>query len=186
MNEYKTCNACLQTLPASDFYKHNARNDQLRPKCKICYNLAVKEYTQNNKEKKNAYQRQWRAKNKDKVIVYNQTFANKNPEAVKISQRKYGQNNPELVRNKSAIRRARKRNNGDFLITKKELAWLYKQPCFYCGGAAEHLDHVMPISRGGRHSIGNLVPACAKCNLEKSDRLVIEWKIIKAKEREGK
>lgn len=50
--------------------------------------------------------------------------------------------------------------------------------CFYCGVKAERLtmDHVIPLSRGGRHAIGNVVPACRKCNGEKHDDLVVEWR----------
>lgn len=49
--------------------------------------------------------------------------------------------------------------------------------CLYCGKSAEppHMDHVVPISRGGIDDPRNKVLACAKCNLEKSDRLPSEW-----------
>lgn len=43
--------------------------------------------------------------------------------------------------------------------------------CHYCGGqfAAEELtmDHIVPISRGGKSRRGNLVPSCKKCNVNK-------------------
>jgi 5-methylcytosine-specific restriction endonuclease McrA len=83
--------------------------------------------------------------------------------------------NPEVIRNKQSRKRARRKSNGEFAITKKELRQLYLKPCFYCGEVTQHLDHVIPISRGGRHSLGNLVPACAYCNLQKSDRFITEW-----------
>ena len=42
--------------------------------------------------------------------------------------------------------------------------------CHYCGGRfmAEDLtmDHIVPISRGGKSNRGNLVPACKKCNVD--------------------
>lgn len=66
--------------------------------------------------------------------------------------------------------------------------------CFYChcqlpndtyvpddGYAASykirnwHVDHVMPISRGGSNLIENLVPACCKCNAEKSNMTASEY-----------
>ncbi len=47
--------------------------------------------------------------------------------------------------------------------------------CQYCGGAysAENLtfDHIVPRSRGGRTHWGNVVAACAPCNLRKGHRL---------------
>jgi len=44
--------------------------------------------------------------------------------------------------------------------------------CRYCGRRAMtlHLDHVMPVSQGGRSTIENLVTTCAKCNLKKGGR----------------
>ncbi|TVL89887.1 hypothetical protein CD790_25470 [Streptomyces sp. SAJ15] len=35
------------------------------------------------------------------------------------------------------------------------------------------------MSRGGRHAEGNLAPACKPCNSSKSDKLLIEWLIMK-------
>lgn len=49
--------------------------------------------------------------------------------------------------------------------------------CAYCKSRpAEHRDHVVPISRGGADSIGNILPACATCNLTKGMSLLIEWR----------
>lgn len=42
------------------------------------------------------------------------------------------------------------------------------QSCFHCGkemlGAAEHVDHLIPLCAGGEHTVGNLVPSCGPCN----------------------
>lgn len=46
--------------------------------------------------------------------------------------------------------------------------------CRVCGNTAEveplHVDHVVPISRGGRSDMDNLQTLCQTCNLGKSDR----------------
>lgn len=52
--------------------------------------------------------------------------------------------------------------------------------CTYCGiecGIAElHLDHIVPLVRGGAHALRNITPACGACNISKKDRLVLsEW-----------
>lgn len=49
--------------------------------------------------------------------------------------------------------------------------------CRYCGisvdeGAILHVDHVVPVSRGGPTTLENLVTACMDCNLGKSNRLL--------------
>lgn len=48
--------------------------------------------------------------------------------------------------------------------------------CFYCGHSSLtykislHIDHVIPVSKGGKDEAGNLVTACEKCNLQKAAR----------------
>lgn len=51
--------------------------------------------------------------------------------------------------------------------------------CAYCGNRADTIDHVVPRSRGGRHTWDNCVAACRTCNSRKADRLVEElgWKL---------
>ena len=51
--------------------------------------------------------------------------------------------------------------------------------CHYCGGKFPVLeltmDHVVPLSRGGKSSKGNLVVCCKTCNNLKKTLLPIEW-----------
>ena len=51
--------------------------------------------------------------------------------------------------------------------------------CAYCKGSAETIDHVLPRSRGGRHTWDNVVAACARCNHAKGDRTPAElgWRL---------
>ena len=51
--------------------------------------------------------------------------------------------------------------------------------CHYCKkrfNASElTMDHLIPISRGGKSVKGNLVPACKECNNKKKYLLPVEW-----------
>ncbi len=49
--------------------------------------------------------------------------------------------------------------------------------CAYCGAADKPLqrDCVLPISRGGRYTLMNVVPACGSCNASKSNDEVTRW-----------
>ncbi|SFR82680.1 HNH endonuclease [Agromyces sp. CF514] len=49
--------------------------------------------------------------------------------------------------------------------------------CAYCGanGRALQKDCVQPISRGGRYTLDNVVPACGACNASKSNDEVTSW-----------
>ena len=65
----------------------------------------------------------------------------------------------------------------------RQTAWwmrkIQKGVCHYCQNPVgrEHLtmDHVVPLSRGGKSSKGNIVPACKTCNNKKKYLLPIEW-----------
>ncbi len=53
--------------------------------------------------------------------------------------------------------------------------------CAYCGillwpDGKWHVDHMLPKAQGGTEEIGNLVPACPKCNLSKKDRTPEEFR----------
>lgn len=54
-----------------------------------------------------------------------------------------------------------------------------KGVCYYCGKKTlpEDLtmDHVVPLSRGGKSTKGNTVPACKLCNTKKRLLLPMEW-----------
>lgn len=49
--------------------------------------------------------------------------------------------------------------------------------CAYCGadGVALQRDCVLPISRGGRYTLDNVVPACRSCNASKCNDEVTSW-----------
>jgi 5-methylcytosine-specific restriction endonuclease McrA len=49
--------------------------------------------------------------------------------------------------------------------------------CAYCGATDRPLqrDCVLPISRGGRYTLDNVVPACASCNASKCNDEVTGW-----------
>ena len=53
------------------------------------------------------------------------------------------------------------------------LAW---GGCAYCGSADPlQRDCVLPLSRGGRYTLTNIVPACRSCNASKSNEEVTIW-----------
>lgn len=55
------------------------------------------------------------------------------------------------------------KNNGVSLPYTRKKAFLEKG-CYYCGGQARTVDHVIPRYRGGGSDCTNLVPACEPCN----------------------
>jgi 5-methylcytosine-specific restriction endonuclease McrA len=77
------------------------------------------------------------------------------------------------VNNASAKRRALKINAPirDFTSAQwKALQEHFSHRCAYCGRRAKgHLtqDHITPLSKGGNHTLSNIVPACKSCNSKK-------------------
>ena len=64
-------------------------------------------------------------------------------------------------------------------LTKEQ--WIALQAawggCAYCGRPDRPLqrDCILPISRGGRYTLDNVVPACATCNTSKGNDEVTGW-----------
>lgn len=53
--------------------------------------------------------------------------------------------------------------------------------CSYCGdqfrsGAEKSIDHVVPLARGGQHSLANVCIVCKRCNASKGSRTLAEWR----------
>jgi 5-methylcytosine-specific restriction endonuclease McrA len=158
----KRCCKCKQVKIINHFSKDRSRKDGLRNICKEC-------------DKK--YKKEFRLNNRDSIREYDKKYRLKNLDRIRKRARKNRLAHPERNRNDVGIRRSRKLSNGVFKISSKELKNLYSSPCFYCGSTDSiQADHVIPVVKGGVHSIGNLVPACAKCNLSKGSKFLIEWK----------
>lgn len=83
-----------------------------------------------------------------------------------------------------AIRRNRKSRikANRFEFTERDWARLvarYRGCCAYCGVKPDQplqREHVIPVARGGRHSAGNILPACPRCNGSKKAKLLSEWR----------
>ncbi len=55
-------------------------------------------------------------------------------------------------------------------ISRQGVLFRDKNTCQYCGMSSESLtlDHIIPKSRGGKHTWENVVAACIKCNHKKA------------------
>lgn len=77
-------------------------------------------------------------------------------------------------------RKARLAGNGVYEVTDRDIRRLFARcegRCTACGSSDHlHLDHVIPVARGGRHSIGNLTVLCRRCNASKKHRTMVEWR----------
>lgn len=79
----------------------------------------------------------------------------------------------------SARRRARKLKATVEHFTRQEIIERDNRTCHICGrtelpDAGIHLDHVIPLSKGGDHSRANVKVACSECNIRKGDTMSSE------------
>ena len=82
---------------------------------------------------------------------------------------------------KARAARRRKRRIDSAIHDLTEVQWMALQDawegCAYCGAGGVPLqrDCVLPISRGGRYTLDNVVPACRSCNTSKCNDEVTTW-----------
>lgn len=170
--------------------------------CKKCESEQKKEYYLNNKSsilnrKKKEIIATPEAKEKRKE--YLSKYYKENKEKIKETMQKYYKENREqLLKNASEYKKtkdgkissrastSKKRNtsldNADGTITKHSLDALLQiqnNQCFYCKkdlslltDRETHLDHYIPLSKGGAHSITNVVWSCSSCNLQKHNKIL--------------
>ena len=209
MEHSKACTKCKANLPLTSFYKCSKNKSGLMGACKTCSKLAVKQSQAKNPEHYKAKKVQWGKANKDRKLELQRKYYAQDPEKFRQRSRDYGnqnkawraeknrkykeankerllatqkqrrKNNPEKVFSGNHVRRQRMADNGLFVITKKDFVRLMSSPCLYCGGKTVEIDHIIPLSRGGRHSIGNLAPSCGPCNRSKSNKFVTEFQKYK-------
>jgi hypothetical protein len=160
---YAQCNNCRNVFAKRLYQKHRrkiiARQQAYskRPEVAVRIKKYIKKYYARTRESQLAKAKAWRRNNLDRRRAYIHDWNNKNRKKVRAYQkaykiRRYG-TKPELT----------------------EMGWhlllaTFRNRCAYCGNELLKLeqDHVLALSRGGRHIIGNLVPACRTCNATKA------------------
>lgn len=116
--------------------------------------------------------RQWRRENQEAHLAYMRRYTKENPHRA----RDWARNNPEKARAKTLRYRARKQNARG-THTAEDILAIYEQQrgqCWWCGapvGDDYHVDHRIPLSRGGSNAPENLVISCPYCNRSKSNKL---------------
>ena len=151
----KTCTGCKELKPLTEFHKSGVRRGvvQFKAECKVCRVGKTTEWEHRNPEKRRTQDNAWNAANRDKRRLISRTSESR--------------------------RRVRKQENGTFAVTTADIRRLLREPCRAshlspCSGDPT-IDHIIPIRRGGTHSVGNLQMLCAHHNYSKSDRLWVEF-----------
>jgi len=111
-------------------------------------------------------------------------FYEENKESAFIQAKEWGKRNPDKLR---SIRRntTRKRKarlvNAEGSHTQKQILELLKKQrykCMNCGLSVKdsyHVDHIMPLKKGGSNYIKNIQILCPSCNVHKQAKDPIKW-----------
>jgi 5-methylcytosine-specific restriction endonuclease McrA len=116
----------------------------------------LQEYRKNNRGKKRKQLREWRKNNSLKVKIYSQKD--------NLRRRKAGKVTTALLQ----------------LVYERNIKRFGRLTCYLCGLpiqlGEEHLEHKIPVSRGGTSVYENLGIACASCNSSKHTKTEEEYR----------
>lgn len=184
----RACKACSKLLAAK---RNIEKSDQIK--------ASQARYRSENKESIAARQKELRAINKDvlrerrvkhyaenkeALLAVNAKYRAENPEREKARNAKWAKANPEKCAAKTRRRRALKLK-ADGSHTKHDierLFFLQKGKCASCtikliksGKNIYHVDHIMPLTKGGGDGPDNLQLLCPGCNIKKNAKDPLDW-----------
>ena len=176
-NKTKPCVECLAACRDFNRKRYQATIDRKRT-------LARKRY---NTPESKAYLKEYRKKNKEHILQMNRAYVEANKEKVAEQKKQWKIDNPErnLRANRKAerARRARLKNSITIPYTESQVISTYGTNCNICGLEIDflasrqvgkkgwkmglHIDHLIPISKGGPDILENVRPTHGLCNLKK-------------------
>lgn len=146
-------------------------------------NLANLTWKHNNTEKVKKSGARYRAENREKIRKSFLLHHVNNPDSGKDSASKYHKKNPDIARRAGHRRRANKRNNKSEIYTEAQVLNLYGTDCHICKKPVDltaprrigfggwqwglHIDHIIPVAKGGEDTVKNVKPSHGICNLRK-------------------
>jgi len=163
--EYKQCSKCGEMKTLDKFYSHKYSSDGLLSWCRPCFYKKSRKYSTGDigREKQREAQERYRATDSHHMAQKKWRESSKGRTCMQVKQHR---------------RRALKANSEAPLTIKEWRAIIkeYHNSCAYCGSFGRmEMDHIIPLSKGGSHSMGNVVPACRSCNMSKRDNNLVEW-----------
>lgn len=170
-------------------------------KCMECCRIQSKEYGRSNPDKIADKNRKFRNDNPDYFAQYNawyqKDYYERNRDEIILKSRKYYNDNKDIISERSkkyysenlhvyAASRARRRDaclKAEGVHTAEDISIMLdrqKNRCAEptCGvdlSDGYHVDHIMPLSKGGSNWPSNLQCLCPTCNLRKHAKHPIDW-----------
>lgn len=174
----KRCSDCGIEKPATTdfFYRDPRYSHGVGGICKPCCRLRRRRYCKANREKINTYRRKvyWDDPDAARAKMRKQAAKPADRERERLYRLAYAKSHRAAYNARQRRRRAR-HAACEGSHTAADVAAVYEQQnglCAYCEtelGGSFHVDHVVPLSKGGTDWPDNLAVACATCNLTKND-----------------
>lgn len=139
---------------------------------------AADRYREENRETLRAKAREYVAINAETVQARTAAWRLANPDRARRYAAQWAKKNPDLVIAKAHRRRARVAGSDPDLTDEQwqDILYEFGHACAYCQSRGPlEVEHMTPISRGGRHTKANIVPACRSCNARKGTRTLLEF-----------
>jgi 5-methylcytosine-specific restriction endonuclease McrA len=142
---------------------------------------AGKEWLENDRLRKLDRHRKNNEEFYDSNPNYMRKYREEHSVGINKSKKKYKRTEKGKANNQryKAKRRSREKSSPNTLTFSEWLAILrkYNYKCAYCGVAFSdknlpERDHVIPVSKGGDNTKGNIVPSCRLCNAKKGGRIL--------------
>lgn len=172
------CKTCKEDKSLECFPKMQG---YYRKTCKLCRASYEKSWRNANSAHKKAYDKAYYHATFDKQKPRRDAYRKSNKERLVELRKRWVLNNPEReVLNRKNCKARRRAVEKTGKVTQQE--WqdqlaTFNNHCAYCLKPLDkaEMEHMKPLSRGGEHSIDNIVPSCPSCNRLKSTRTLLEF-----------
>lgn len=113
--------------------------------------------------------------NPDKERERRKRYEAKDPDKIRQMKTDWKKANPDRVLDHDHTRRARRRGTQVEPVSRRAVWERDGGICHICLDPVAfeemHLDHVMPLAKGGTHTYDNVAPTHASCNLHKAAKV---------------
>lgn len=188
----KSCySAYYKNYRATNLQDVQRKEAERRAASAVIRNDKQKQYYVEKRSERLAYNKEWREANKSKIRDDKARYQKDNIEKISLRRaayylankekiKAYRIANPDVGRAVKARRRARK-NGSSGAYTRMDVALLLvsqKRRCICCKVDIEsryHVDHIVPLARGGSNDKLNIQLLCPACNQSKNSKDPIEF-----------
>lgn len=173
----KRCSGCKETKSLDDFFRRSAAKDGRQNYCRACGYAAHDAWVSRNPDVPRERLAAWNAANPGVSEASSAAWKKANPERRRAIVRAWNAAHPETVKDNARIRRARKAAAPVVEHIRRSIVWQRDGGiCHICGTAADpadwHLEHIVPLARGGEHSYRNVAVSHPDCNRRKGAKLI--------------